>query len=180
MIPWRANQMAAAFVAALAGVTVATQACLARGVPFGTAVLLLAFSGALIFSGALLAMALVGFARNPIRRAVRLGHRGVREACAACLRRHGRWKDPGSSAGEDPLFLDDPPPQWVAGLGRALAEAGLYATPAEVLEYVIWCRWLTPKRPGSLRRTAPGCVRWAGNGPAGSAERTTCPETAAC
>lgn len=180
MIPWRANQVVTAFVAALGGVTAATEACLKRSVPLGTAALLVAAAGVLTFTGALSALALLSFARNPVRRAVRRGRRKVREACAAYLRRQRLRRVAQRPGDGDPLFLDDVPPEEVAELRRALASAGLQVTSTEILEYVAWCRWLGPRRSGSLRRTAPGCARWAGSGPAGSAGRRACPETAAC
>ncbi len=123
-------------------------------------------------------IALPGVDRGEIKKVI--SHPQALGQCAAYLR---SWRQGGPArraGGDEPLFPEDVPPEETAGLRRALAQAGVLATSAEVLEYLAWCRWFGARRPARVRRTTPGCVRWADSAPAGSVGRRAYPETAAC
>ncbi|MDI6869739.1 MAG: hypothetical protein QME79_00025 [Bacillota bacterium] len=171
MIPWRSNQVVAAFLLGLGGITAATEACRCAQVPLEVAVPILGLAGVLAFAGSLLAMLAASLWRNRVRRAVRGGRRDVRDLCVAFLK--SCQGTPGSRRrpGEAPLLLDDPVPGGVARLRRALAEVGVQASAAEVWEYVLLCRWAQRRLQG---KTAPRKAGWLPAGQPGRPAELKC------
>lgn len=162
MIPWRSTQVIGAFVAGLVAIRVTSEVCLRAQVPLWAAVPALVLAGAVGFTGALLVLLRASFRRNRVRRAVRQGWPGVRDLCAAVLRQG--WAETGRDEG--PLFLDDRATVEVQRLRRALAQAGVLASSAEVKEYLLLCRWARRSgagvRPGDEVTWLPASGRPAG------------------